>query len=281
MNQSLIQQTAVAAMVVTTLISVGLRTSLADFRGTFQAPLRQLGLVVVNLLVVPVLTLALARATGCSDAMVAGFLICAACPGGATGPLFASQARGHLAAAIAGMVGLSLLAVPLSPLLLARLLGTTVELDPHRLLLPMIGTLGIFQLLPLVVGMTLRARAPMLAARLAPPLGRLANVLLLAVIVGLLLVRGHAISQVGLKGAALSMGLVLLNLGMGALLSRDRAIRRSLSMVTGVRNISLAILLSTLYFSGPLIEAAILTFGLFTMAVPFVVATLLSRRQAT
>jgi BASS family bile acid:Na+ symporter len=71
------------------------------------------------------------------------------------------------------------------------------------------------------------------------------------------------------------------NLGLGALASRRDEERRSYATITGVRNISLALLVSASYFPDPTTDAAILTFGLFTMALPFIVAQFLARSAST
>jgi BASS family bile acid:Na+ symporter len=145
----------------------------------------------------------------------------------------------------------------------------------------MMRTLGAFQLLPLVVGMTLRRLRPGLAERMAIPATRLANALLFGVIAGLLVTKGRLLAEVGVTSLVLAAALVPACMALGLAIPGPSAQRRSFAMVTGVRNISLALLLGAAYFPAPLTDATILTFGLFAMLLPFAIARFVGRRAAT
>lgn len=274
-----LQQAAVAAVVVSMMGAIGLRTDPSEFGKTLRHPLPLVLALGVNVGVVPLLTLAAAQFLDLPAGATTGLLICAVSPGGATGPLFAARAKGQLALAVTTMIGLSMVSVLTAPLTLSLLLGLAVQLDVRRLILPMMGALVVFQLLPLLAGMAFRRRVPERAERLARPAGALANGLLLALILGMLITRGKVLLEIGGLGIGLSIVLVLCNLGMGAMIVREASSRRSLSMVTGVRNISLALLLSATYFPDALTQAWILTFGLFTMLVPLGISLMLARRE--
>lgn len=274
-----LQQIAVAALVVSMMGAIGLRTDPSEFGKTLHHPLPLVLALVVNVVGVPLLTLAAAHLLNLPAEATTGLLICAVSPGGATGPLFAARAKGQLALAVTTMIGLSMVSVLTAPLTLSLLLGLAVKLDVHRLILPMMGALVAFQLTPLVAGMAFRHVQPERAAQLAKPAGVLANGLLLALILGMLITRGRVLLEIGGLGIAVSIVLVLCNLGMGGLLAREGSLRRSLSMVTGVRNISLALLLSATYFPNAITQAWLLTFALFTMLVPLGVSLILARRE--
>lgn len=271
------QQVAIAALVVVMMVAVGLRTETRDFSQVARRPLR-LGLAgLMNLVVAPALVVGVTRAADLAPDIAVGLIICGASPGGATGPLFAGAAGGHLATAIVAMIALSLLSVFTAPPTISGALGMAVDIDTSHLLVPMMGTLVVFQLLPLVLGMAVRNRNHEFAERVSDPANAIANVLLLAVIVGLLASKGAMLLEIGVDVVLICVGLVLVNLALGALCSRDRQARRSLSMVTGVRNVSLALLISAAYFPAPLTDATILTFGLFTMVIPFGIARVVAR----
>jgi BASS family bile acid:Na+ symporter len=237
-------------------------------------------MVLVNVVVVPAIVVGLTTALALPSEITVGLLICAAAPGGSTGPLFAAQARGHLASAVTAMVGLSMLSVVTAPTALAATLGASATMGADAigtLVWPMMLTLGGFQLLPLVAGMAVRRARPTFAEKLAMPVTRIANALLLAVIVGLLVMKGRVLADVGVVAAVLAAVLVPVSMGLGFAIPGPADQRRSFAMVTGVRNISLALLLGASYFPAALTDATILTAGLFCMVLPLVIARAVRR----
>jgi len=272
-----VQRVAVAALVVVLMLSIGLRTDPADFRAALRRP-RALGFgLVANLLWVPLGVWALTAALGVPAWMRAGFVLCAACPGGPSGPLFASRARGDLALATTATLSLSGLGVLTAPPTLSLLLGVSVALPLRAMVAPMMATLALLQLLPLGLGMVVRRARPGFAARWAGPAETTANTLLLLVIVALLATRWRVLGEVGVRGLAVAAVAVLASLAVGALVPGDGPARRSLALVTAVRGLSLALFVSATWVHDAQVDAAILAYALCTMLLPFAVATALRR----
>lgn len=265
------QQIAIATLVVVMMVAIGLRTEPHEFRAVIERRWLVVVMMLVNTVLIPLAVWGLVTAASLPTEVAIGLMLCAASPGGATGPLFATQARGHTALAVATMVLLAMLSVLTAPPTMALVAGSS-DVGSAALVLPMMGTLVVFQLVPLVGGMAIRRWFVTFANRVSGPANAAATVLLLLVVVGLLITKGHVLLELSGTSLAACVGMVVLCLGVGALLSRDAAMRRSLSMVTGVRNLSLALLLSASWFPDPLTDATILSFGLFCMIIPFVVA---------
>lgn len=277
------QAVAVAVLVVAMMFAIGLRTQPGEFVEAGRRPGALLGVAIVNVVVVPAMVLAATRVFALPTDVTVGLLICAAAPGGPTGPLFAAQAQGHLATAVIAMVALSIVSVVTAPLALALSLGASTTIDDQAiaaLVWPMIRTLVGFQLVPLVAGMAVRRLRAPLAERLAMPATRIANVLLLVVIVGLLVTKGRVLVEVGATAIVLAAVLVPVCMAAGFAIPGPLAQRRSFAMVTGVRNISLALLLGAAYFPAALTDATILTFGLFCMLLPLAIARVIGRRTS-
>jgi BASS family bile acid:Na+ symporter len=277
MDLQAVQTVAIAALVVSMMLAIGMRTRPGEFAEVFTDRGTLARALVLNLLAVPLLAWGVCVGLGFREEVTVGLLLASASPGGATGPLFAAIAGAPLPLAVAVMVLLSGISIAAVPLAVAAGLGSATELDVTSLMLPMAGTLLVVQLTPLAAGMLTLARWPDAAARFAGPLNKVANLLLLLIIFGLLAARGGALLELGLTGVLACAGLALANLGLGALAGRDRGSRRSLALVTAVRNLSLALLLSAAFFPDPLTDASVLTFGLFTMLVPALVAALWRR----
>ncbi len=270
----------ISTVVIVMMCAIGLRTSASDFAVVWKRPGPLVLAIFINLLAVPLFAAAVLSMSDMPPAAIVGLLICAASPAGAVGPLLAMQGGGHVATAVTAMVVLSLLSVLSMPLTLSRVLGFSAAIDMSHLVLPMTEMLILVQLLPLVVGMAVRRFRPKWAERMARPANQLATYSMLAVIFGLLVTKWRVVIGFGFLGLALCIGLVLANLGFGAVVSNRDAERRSYAAVTGVRNLSLALLIGTAYFPDPTTSAAILSFGLFTMLIPFLAAKVVGASKA-
>ncbi len=274
------QRIVISAMVFVMMCAIGLRTNREDFAVVWQRPVPYFLALVVNLVAVPLVTLLALSLSHLPEPAAVGILICAASPAGPAGALFALQAGGHVATAVTAMVTLALLSVISAPMTITWLLGRSVAVDVGHLVLPMMATLLFFQLAPLVVGMTLRRYRPILADRLSAPASKLANVLLLVVTLGLLVTKGHLLLVLGLAGSLVCAIIVTVSLGLGAIVSRRGDERRAYATITGVRNLSLALLIGTSYFPEPTTDAGILTFGLFAMILPYFAARIMGQGMA-
>jgi len=266
------QQLAIAALVVVMMLAIGLRTEPHEFRVVFERPWLLVATVLVNVVLIPLGVWGLVTVASLPDEVAVGLMLCAVSPGGATGPLFATQARGHVALSVASMILLAMISVVSAPPTLALAFGGMSEVGSGALLLPMMGTLALFQLLPLVAGMALRRWFVVFADRVAGPANRVATALLLLIVAGLLVLKGDSLLELSALSLSVCVGVVLLSLGAGALVSRDGAMRRSLSLVTAVRNLSLALLLSASFYPAALTDATVLSFGLFCMVIPLAVS---------
>jgi bile acid:Na+ symporter, BASS family len=275
MSTSTLQTFGIQALVLSMMAAIGLRLTLSDLLEVTRQKRAFLVALALNVAVFPAVAWAVCEGLELPPALATGIMLCAAAPGGPTGPMFAGKARGHLGFATALMVTLALASVISAPLTVVAFLGAREQQD---LLLPMLRTLVLFQLSPLVAGLLCRRFAPEVAARLAGPLLKVANVLLLVIIVALIVLKGKLLGQISWRVQLAMNGLILLSLVSGFAASRDSALVRATSHVTAVRNLSIALLLSASYFPLPETDATILSFGFYIMVVPFIVGTLWGRR---
>jgi len=272
----MLRDLALQALVVAMMASVGLHLSFDEA----WAGLRRFGVlalaVLANVVLMPALVLGVGELLALSAGTRMGLLVCAAAPGGPTGPMFTRLARGDLGLGTSLQVLLSVLALITAPLTL-ELLGRH---GGQSLLWPMVQTLAVFQLLPLVSGMLIRRWRPAWADRLGPPMGKLANVLLLLVVIGLLVTRGDALLSQGASVHAAFAALVLLPLGVGLAwpVRRARPTLLAAGFITTVRNVSVALLLSASFFAhDPAVDVAILVWGFYMMVIPGLLAWRLGR----
>jgi BASS family bile acid:Na+ symporter len=271
------QSIALKVQIVAMMVAVGLQLRPADLLLALRRPFRLLGMVAVNLVVFPALVWALMMWVGAPPGLAAGVLLCAAAPGGPTGPLFTRLAGGDLGFATAAMVVLGFLGLVTAPATVSLMLGSS---GGEGLLGPMFTTLAVYQIAPLTAAMLVRRAAPDLARRLAVPAARLANLCLVAVILGLLVARGEALLSVGFGLQAALVGALLPWLAPVALAADAGGTLRAAGIVTAVRNLSIALLLSHSFFADPQTDVGILVWGFWMMVLPAALALWRRRRRA-
>jgi len=269
-----IQTLAVQALNVSLMFSVGLEIQPTEVRTATRRWGTLLVITALNFGAVPLVVLGLVRGVDLPYAVGAGLLLSALAPGGGTGTLLTRVAGGNLELSVVLLAIFTGLAVVLTPLLsLAMLSSDEVSLD----LGSMLTTLVLFQLVPLCAGLALRSahlRTASRANRLARPTS---NALFAALVLGLLATQGHLVPRVGAAGITVILLAVVTSLALPLVVPGSHRDRAALSLTTGVRNLSLALLLSSAFF-GDLTTITVLTYGLFMylLAVPL---ALLFRRQ--
>jgi predicted Na+-dependent transporter len=172
-----------------------------------------------------------------------------------------------------GAALVAIVSIPLLATLFTRSFGVSGwAIEPRHVA----GQVGLAQLLPLLLGLLLRRFAPRWASRMEAPLDRLANALLLVLVVVVLVKTAPLLlTYVGANLVALPVmaALVLVSLALGyGLADPDPRQRLTLALVTSMRNPGLALLLAGTYAPGvPAVKLGILVYLLATvvLSAPF------------
>jgi BASS family bile acid:Na+ symporter len=193
------------------MLGLGLKLQIADFRRVAEAPRTVAIGLLVQMTILPLWALLLAW--GMPPELGLGLMLLAASPGGPTANLYSALAGGDVALNLTLTAINSALSVVWVPLVVqasvAMLLGDQVAVPLQT---GKVGQVLAVVLLPVAVGMALRARRAAWAARLERPV-RVLSVLLLAVII-----LGLAIANFGQIGSYLvSCGPAVLALNLGSL----------------------------------------------------------------
>jgi BASS family bile acid:Na+ symporter len=239
------------------------------------------------MLILPWAAFGIAKAFDLPPELAVGLMLLAASPGGATANLFSHLARGDVALNITLTAVNSVLALATLPLIvnlsMKAFMGEGAALP---LVFDKIVQVFAIVLVPVGIGMAIRARAPAVAARLEKPVKLLSIVVLVAFVAGAIAREwtkvDDFIRQVGL--AALAFNLISLGVGYGvprlARLSERQSI--SIGMEIGIHNSTLAITIASsasLLNNGTMaIPAAIYSLIMFFTAAAF--GWLVSRRAA-
>src|SRR5262245_32081730 len=232
---------AINILVTITLIEmmvlVGLRVTFADLAATAKNWRLVARAAVANYVLVPAVTVALLMLFHVGAMVAVGFLVLAVCPGAPYGPPFASVARANVPLAVGLMAILAGTSTIISPALLNVLLpwvssGEAPQID----LMGMLGALLATQLLPLLVGLTVKHRRPQFADRLLAPLELVSKVLNLGV-AGL--IRGtqfRMLMDISIAGFAGTLILLVASLVIGWLAGSPKGDdRRTMALTTSLR----------------------------------------------
>ncbi len=166
------------------MMGLGLHLTLADFRRVATSPKATVLALTVQGLLLPPAAFLLARLTGMPGELALGLVLLAASPGGVTANLFSHLARGDVAlnislTAINSLI--ALLTLPLWTALAMRVfLGDEAAVPPPT---RKVVEVALLVILPVTIGMGLRAWKPALADAAEKPVRNLSSVVLAGLIV--------------------------------------------------------------------------------------------------
>jgi len=263
-----LQKIATVVMLVSIMLSAGLEIN----RENLMAVLKNYGLMaralLANFIIVPLLAVLVARLLHLDGYVAVGFLLMAIAPG----VPFLVRAAGRqpggslgFAATLAFLMpALSIVTIPLTSKLIFP-----PDIEEHVPFGKLIVTLGVFQLIPLLIGLLISDRAPAVAARLQRPLLLFffLAILVLIVLLGPGLIKA-VVAEYGSHGIWAMVILVLLSIVTGWFLGGPEIkYRRTLSIATALRNIGTCAVIATASFPDTLVAPTVLTYFLVQFMV--------------
>ena len=267
MLMELLSKAAAVAMlsfVVSSMLAMGAGLTVSQI----SEPLRNVCLVVLallaNFVVMPLAALALARVLWLEEPFGVGLLLLGCAAGAPFLPKLAELAKGNLAFAVGAMVLLMVVTVGYLPIVLPLLLpGVTV--DPWQIA----RSLLLLMLLPLVIGLALKARYAELAARVKPVLDWISNVSLILLVCLITAANIDKVLQVfGTRGILAGLLFIALGLATGWLLGGSSAdTRRVMALGTGQRNIAAALVVGSQSFSDPKVVVMVIVVAIVGLII--------------
>lgn len=268
-----------ASTVFSVMFALGLGIVLTELRGVLKQPGPLARALFAVLVAVPAIALGIVRLLSLDRWVEIGIVLMAISPGAPVALRRSLAAGGHRAFAPVLQILLALLAVvtmPLSIAALNMLYAGHAEIDPAQLA----RQIFFAQLLPLCLGVALRAALPARAARLEPRLARIAGILLLGLAVLALIDVWQEVVASGLRLAAVIALVTLLALAAGhALGGPDAGTRSATAISSAIRNPGLALLVATLNGAPPAVTRTVLAY-LVVSALTVIPYSLWRRRCA-
>ena len=204
--------------------------------------------VVANFVSMPLAAILIARVFQLAEPLGVALLILGAAAGAPFLPKLASAAEGNLAFSVGLMVLLMVLTVGYMPVVLPLLLPG-VWVDPMQIA----RSLVLLMLLPLLLGLAVRARAATVAGRAAPLLNRVSSASLTVMMVLMVITNARNIlSLFGTRGVLASIVFLLAGVAVGWLLGgSSRDAKSVLALGTAQRNIAAALVVAGQNFDDP------------------------------
>jgi len=247
MDDSIFSTAVLPVALAVIMLSLGMGLTLADFRRVVDEP-RGVAIGLVNLLVLsPVLAFVIADLFNLSPALAVGLVLLGASPGGTLANLLTYFARGETALSITMTAISSVAAVVTVPLFLK--LAThhfgAGALDMSVNMVGVVARVLLITVVPLALGMWLRARRPELVARIGPRLRRGTAVLFAAAVIGVIIAEHHRVQDniqaVALAAITLNIAAMSMSFTIARLARLDNRQATAIAMELGIHNSTLAI----------------------------------------
>lgn len=233
------------------MVGIGLSLTLADFRAQARTPRATIIGTLGQVLLVPAIGIAVALLMDLPPIMAMGLVLVAACPGGSTSNLVTYLARGNVALSIILTVVASLVVIVTLPGWMdvaGRLLPDAAGLEVTVPLGQTFGLLVGVILVPVAIGMVIRAKAPALAATLERGMSALgALVLILAIAAVAVDLGGEIVDMVVATGPAVlvfNLAVILVGGALAWIVRIDRASQLALAVEYGIKNSTLGLVIA-------------------------------------
>ena len=259
---------AMLTFVLSSMLSMGLSLTVSQI----LAPLRNYRLIALGLLanfvLMPLAAFGIAKMLRLDEPLGIALLLLGTASGAPFLPLLARVSKGNLAFSVGLMVLLMVVTVAYMPLVLPLFLEG-VSVDPVK-----IGSSLVFlMMLPLAIGLVVRARLSGLAAKIQPSLGRV-SMLSLACLIALLLITNmqNVLSLYGTRGVLASILFIAAGSGTGWILGGPQSDTRGvMALGTAQRNIAAALVVGGQNFRDPRVIVMVVVVAIvgLLMLMPF------------
>lgn len=264
---------AVALMCI--MFGMGLSLTVNDFKRIVQEPRAVLVGLTNQLLLLPLIGFSLVSTLDMTPAVAIGIMILVACPGGATSNLISHLAKGDTALSVSLTAVASMVTIISIPLIIQFAL-VTFQGDERPVSLDVLQTIGqllMIVVLPVAIGMLIRAKATAFALKMDRPV-RIASGVLLGLITLALILKERSniipyLQQAGLPTVLLCVTTMALGFFSARLFRLNTKQAISISIESGIQNSALAITIATVTLQDTSLGIAAAIYTLIMYAAGF------------
>jgi predicted Na+-dependent transporter len=272
----MIVQVSVLVFVVSSMLAMGLSLTIPQI----IEPLKQVRLVllalVVNFVAVPLVVWGIQAVMDLDQDVYTGLVLMATAAGAPFLPKLSQTAKGNIAFSVGLMVILMVVTIVYMPLVMPLIL-TGVEVNSWDIA----SSLIFLMLLPLAIGLVVKARYPGTADGLQPFMSQGSSIAIMLLLVGGIILQWDAIvSLIGTGGIFAILIFLLISLGLGYLAGgSDKGTRSVMGLGTAQRNLSAALVVGGQNFSdSPNVLVTVIVAGLVGLAVLLPIAAEFGKR---
>jgi BASS family bile acid:Na+ symporter len=249
MEASLLTNVVLPLALAIVMLGLGLGLTAEDFRRVAAMPKPVFVGLAVQTVLLPGVAFVLAKLFGLSPELAVGLMLLAASPGGATANIYSHLAKGDVALNITLTATNSLLCLLTLPLILDaslhHFLGTGNFVEPP---VRKVVEVAVIILVPVLLGMAVRRRAPAFAARMDRPVRGFSLLVLVGVIAAAVVQEWERLpgyfAAVGLACLAFNLASLWAGYALPLALRLPRRQAIAIAMEIGIHNGTLAIFIA-------------------------------------
>jgi BASS family bile acid:Na+ symporter len=244
-------QVALPIAIILIMTGVGLSLVPADFKRVFQQPKAFFIGAICQMLILPLIAIAVIALTGLEGELAIGLFILSLCPGGATSNLYSylSKADVGLSVSLTAIIGMiTPFTIPLLAVWAIHFYGSEGE----QFELPIISTwikLMVVTVIPVLIGMGIRAKWSEFAKRSENYVSGFSMAVLAFVIISICINLGGKLIDFAIATgpAVIILNLITMTLGYcaGRFLLHQEAQSRTITLEVGMQNGTLALLITS------------------------------------
>jgi BASS family bile acid:Na+ symporter len=231
------------------MFGLGLGLTVADFARIGRHPKPVIIALACQLLILPLVCFLLVLAFRLPPVLAVGMMLLAASPGGTTANLYSHLFRGDVALNISLTAINSIISVVTLPLVVNLSLGYFVAAD-EQIGIQFGKALEVFAivLLPVALGMLVRAKRPLVALAAEKPVRIASIVILVIVVAGAIASNWDILSENFGRLSLITIAFCLISLSVGYLVPRVLKVERSQAIASsfeiGIHNATLAVVIA-------------------------------------
>ena len=272
MEQNFLTTFLLPASLFIIMLGLGLALQLADFRRIIKFP-KAIFIGLTNQMVLrPLIGFGIATILDLEPELAVGLMILAACPGGVTSNLFSHLSNGDTALSVSLTAVSSIISIITIPLIvnfgLARFMGEGQEI--HLPLIKTIIQIMAITIVPISLGMLVRAKRPNIALKLAKPVKIASGVILLVIILAIVYTERENMpgyfKQVGIAVALLNIITMLAGFYTAKIGKLNLPQSITIALESGLQNGTLGIVIAISILLNAEMSVPSAVYGLFMFA---------------
>lgn len=276
-----------AISLIIIMFGMGLSLTVDDFKQILIKPKAIIGGLISQLILLPAIGFALILLFPAPAEISIGIIILAACPGGPTSNLITHLAKGDTALSVSLTAICSFITLLTIPFVIN--LGLQIVLGANTVIqlntIQTIAQVFIIVIIPVVIGMTIKAKRPSFSMRMEAPVRKASAVVFVLVMIGIMMKeRANLVAYIQAAGSlalALNVLTMITGYGIGKLLKLSLKQQISISIESGIQNGTLAISIATVLLNNSAYAIAPAVYGILMFLTGGLVVFWFLARRAT